>query len=258
MKFINFPATAVSQDWLSRAARATARAAAKATDEERTAYIKASAAIWSAIKETLEGLSAGKCWYTEARDKVSHWQVDHYRPKSLYPLLAFRWDNLRLCGGKPNLRKLNEFPLVAESVRGTECEQPILLDPTRWGDPDLLTFKADGEPISANPADIAAALRVSESVRVLDLDSELLCSHRRQKWRACKSKLKRLRDILQQARQQASADASVHMDDLCRDLGALYDDDAEFTATAWACAQELNAQSLVRIALQRARQLTCA
>jgi uncharacterized protein (TIGR02646 family) len=263
VKFINFPAAAVDQNWLKRAARATARAAAKPSQKERATYIRASGAIWAALKETLEGLSARKCWYTEARDKVSHWQVDHYRPKSLYPWLAFSWDNLRLCGAKPNLRKLNEFPLAAGSVRGTEVagigtEAPILLDPTRWGDPDLLTFKANGEPVCATPADASAALRVSESIKLLDLDSETLCSHRRQKWRDCERKLKILRDILEQSRQQANADASVHMDDLCRDLKTLYDDDAEFTATAWACAQELNAQTLIRLALQRARQLAAA
>lgn len=118
MRFVNFPATAVPPAWIAKAARAADGASKKSTPAEIAAYIAASGAVWSALKVTLEGLSAGKCWYTEAKDKVSHWQVDHYRPKSLYPWLAFDWSNLRLCGGKPNLRKLNEFPLVTGSVRG--------------------------------------------------------------------------------------------------------------------------------------------
>ena len=260
MRFVHFPATAIDQTWIERAAKALTRADAKPTDSERTAYIRASAAVWSAIKETLESLSGGKCWYTEARDKVSHWQVDHYRPKSLYPWLAFTWHNLRLCGGKPNIRKLDEFPLLAGSVRGTrqtgvDTERPVLLDPTRWGDPDLLTFKADGEPVCVTPLDKEAELRVARSVKLLDLDSENLCAHRREKWRLCNHKLKRLRELLEQNRQQATVDGSEMVDELCRDVSALYEDNAEFTAAAWACAQELNALDLVRLAVRRARQL---
>lgn len=131
----------------------------------------------------------------------------------------------------------------------------MLLDPTRWGDAELLTFKADGEPVCATPGDPLAVARVSESVRLLDLGSEVLCSHRRGKWRDCEAKLKRLRGLLEGRRQQATVDGSEHVDDLCRDLEQLYDDDAEFTATAWACAQQLNADGLVRTALRRARQL---
>lgn len=259
MRFVHFPATAVTPAWIARAARAADRTSAKPTAAERAAYIAASGAVWSALKDTLEGLSAGKCWYTEARDKVSYWQVDHYRPKSVYPWLAFEWANMRLCGGKPNLRKLNNFPLAAGSVRGnaatgTDGEQPMLLDPTRWGDADLLTFKADGEPVCATPDDQLAVARVAESVLLLDLSSEVLCSHRRSKWRDCEGKLKRLRGLLEASR-QATVDGSEHVDDLCRDLKQLYDDDAEFTATAWACAQQLNADLLVKTALRRARQL---
>ena len=260
MRFIHFPVTAVDQTWIKRATKALARADAKATENDRTAYLRGNAAVWSALKGTLEGLSGGKCWYTEARDKVSHWQVDHYRPKSLYPWLAFSWNNLPLCGGKPNLRKLDEFPLLAGSVRGTRqngvnTEQPVLLDPTRWGDPDLLTFKADGEPVCATPLNEEAKFRVTESVKLLDLNSENLCSHRREKWRLCNHKLKRLRELLEQNRQQATVDGSEMVDELCRDVRDLYEDDAEFTATAWACAQELNALDLVRFAVRRARQL---
>jgi uncharacterized protein (TIGR02646 family) len=260
VKYIAFTIAAVDEIWLRRAERAAKRAAAKPTEKERAKYIRSSAAVWTALKETLEGLSGGKCWYTEAKDKVSYWHVDHYRPKSLYPWLAFTWHNLRLCGSKPNVRKLNEFPLAHGSARGTEAgglggETPILLDPTRWGDPDLLTFKANGEPVCAKPQDEVAAARVKVSVKLLDLDSETLCAHRREKWRKCAGKLKSLRELVEHERQQANHDAVDRMHDLCRDLAALYDDDAEFTAAAWACAQELNADKLVRLAVEISRKL---
>ena len=217
--------------------------------------------MWSALKKTLEGLSAGKCWYTEARDnKVSYWQVDHYRPKAVYPWLAFSWDNLRLSGAKPNLRKSDEFPLEPGSVRGTSAtgvgdERPQLLDPTRWGDPDLLTFKADGEPICATPAVPVARARVAATVKLLGLDTEALCAHRREKWRTCERKLRKLQALLEANRQQANPEGGELVDEICRDLGVLYDDDAEFVSTAWSCAQELNAIRLVDLARRRARMI---
>lgn len=260
MRYVHFPATAVGAGWLKKARNAATKAAGKPTEAEVTAYIKARGAVWSALKDTLEGLSDKKCWYSEARDTVSHWQVDHYRPKSIYPWLAFAWQNLRLCGGKPNLRKTNEFPLAAGSARGTlaagvNSEKPLLLDPTRLGDPELLTFKADGEPVCATPADPVAAERVAVSVKLLDLDSVSLCEERRRKWRDCEGKLRRLRGLLEELRQQANEDGSGFVDELCLDLQKLYADDAEFTATAKACAQELNSAELVEIALRRARAI---
>jgi uncharacterized protein (TIGR02646 family) len=260
VRYVHYPATAVSAEWLKRAGKAAATAAGKTSAAEAAAYIKSRGAVWTALKETLEALSDRKCWYSEARDSVSHWQVDHYRPKSIYPWLAFTWHNLRLCGGKPNQRKSNEFPLAAGCARGSVTsgvrgETPLLLDPTRLGDPELLTFKADGEPVCAQPADPVATERVAISVKLLDLDSEALCEERRRKWRACEEKLRRLRELLQDSRQQANEDGSGFVDEVCLDLQKLYADDAVFTATAKACAQELNSSELVEIALRRARAI---
>ena len=256
MRYVLFPVTAIEAKWLNKAGKATAKAAGKPTQAQSTAYINARSAVWGELKDTLAGLSHGKCWYSEARDTVSHWQVDHYRPKSIYPWLAFAWQNMRLCGGKPNLRKTNEFPLAAGSPRGSLAagvgnEEALLLDPTRLGDPELLTFKADGEPVCAKPADPVAVERVGISVKLLDLDSVVLCEERRRKWRDCEGKLRRLRSLLDELRQQANEDGSGFVDELCLDLQKL--DDAVFTATAKACAQELNATDLVEIALRRAR-----
>jgi uncharacterized protein (TIGR02646 family) len=163
----------VDATWLAKADAAKAEAAAKPDDNSRQAFIARKSLIWREFKPILERLSDGKCWYTEARDKVSYWEVDHYRPKKLYPWLAFDWRNFRLCGGKPNRKKTDEFPLEDESSRASAVlpdssdERPLLLDPVRWGDPDLLTFKADGEPTCAIPADEMTVRRVRETVSAL-------------------------------------------------------------------------------------------
>lgn len=201
---------------------------------------------------------------SEARDKVSYWQVDHYRPKKIYPWLAFDWRNFRLCGSRPNRRKTDRFPLEDESQRASatspdlNAERPLLLDPVRWGDPELMTFKADGEPTCAVPADALAVARVRETVSTLELDSAILCEERRAKWRECETKLKKLRELVDKARQRANADAAEFSMDLCRDIAKLFDDKAEFTATANACSAELQAGSLVDLARKLSQRASLA
>lgn len=257
MKFIYFPVAVISDEWRARAEQATATMEGKSPGKEQLDYIGGQSKVWADLKPTLESLSNGKCWYSEARDKVSYWHVDHYRPKSLYPWLAFNWQNLRLCGGVPNTHKLNSFPLESEEVRATEAkpscdvESPLLLDPLKWGDPELLTFNANGEPACAQPSNALAVDRVTKTIAILELDREALCAERRAKWRLCERKLKLLRQLLETQRQQQNVDAGNHFNELCQDLSELYADSAEFTATAWACARELNSVELIELARQQ-------
>ena len=51
--------------------------------------------VWRSAKERLKEVSRGKCWYCEARQMRSDNAVDHFRPKSLYPWLAFKLHNFR-------------------------------------------------------------------------------------------------------------------------------------------------------------------
>jgi len=254
VRYIYFDRSDVSAAWLEKADAAKVAALAKPDSQSQQAYIATRSAIWRELKPVLERLSAGKCWYSEAKEKVSYWEVDHYRPKKVYPWLAFDWANLRLCGGKPNRRKTDEFPLADESCRAhaaspdIRAECPLLLDPICWGDPDLLTFKADGEPTCAVPAKELAAMRVRETVTALGLDSPILCDSRREKWRNCETKIKKLRDIVERNRQRENIEAAAFSRDLCQDIAALFDEQAEFTATAKACAAELEAGDLVALA----------
>jgi uncharacterized protein (TIGR02646 family) len=258
VKYVNFPVTAVKGAWIKRALKATSAAAAKA-EEERNDYISGKSGVWSALKPALEALSDGKCWYTEAKDKASFWQVDHFRPKSVYPWLAFEWRNMRLAGGVPNIAKRDSFPLKAGSTRATpdapsiDLEVPLLLDPTRWGDPELLTFNANGEPTCAVPSDNDVQERVVATIKIFELDGEKLCAGRRDRWRLCERKLKALRKIIEEQRHQSNTDAVDHLKEVCQDIDTLYAEKAEFTATAWACAKELNAEKIVGLARELAR-----
>lgn len=102
MKYIYIDILNVDAAWRAKADAAKGEAAAMPDDNSRQVFIAGKSAMWRTLKPVLEAISDGKCWYREARDKVSYWEVDHYRPKKLYPWLAFDWTNFRLSGAKPN------------------------------------------------------------------------------------------------------------------------------------------------------------
>jgi hypothetical protein len=64
----------------------------------------------------------------------------------------------------------------------------------------------------------------------------------------CETKLKKLRDLVERARQRENPDAATFSRDLCQDIAALFDQRSEFTATAKACAAELDANELIALA----------
>jgi len=76
--------------------------------------IEQNSGLWRELQDWLCEKSYGKCWYTEARDSISYWHVDHYRPKAKikdlnnveydgYWWLAFNWKNYRLAGSATNI-----------------------------------------------------------------------------------------------------------------------------------------------------------
>jgi uncharacterized protein (TIGR02646 family) len=67
----------------------------------------------AAIKAVLDSMFYSKCAYCESRLGVTdQGHIEHYRPSSIYPELAFDWDNLLLscseCNGKQF--KSDQFP----------------------------------------------------------------------------------------------------------------------------------------------------
>lgn len=117
-------------------------------------------------------MSYGKCWYSEAKDEQSFFDVDHFRPKQAakraqgvedegYPWLAFSWENFRYSAGRSNRLSTDEqtqdtvgkgswFPLFDDSVcanwdKRCEAEENIvLLDPTNQQDVRLIQVDANG------------------------------------------------------------------------------------------------------------------
>lgn len=151
--------------------------------------------IWSAAKDRLKKVSNGKCWYCEARQERSDNAVDHYRPKSLYPWLAFKLANFRYaCTYCNSIRvnpetgesagKGNHFPLFNEARATTAAqlntEDVVLLDPCRGIDPGLLDFREDGMPCAKYPEKGKRSARADQSIHYYHLDHPDLVESRRQ------------------------------------------------------------------------------
>ena len=103
------------------------------------------------VKKALRGMSLENCSYCQNPHAAgSYGDVEHYRPKSLFPTRAYSWSNYffscRLC----NSTKSNKWPEVGEYVR------PDV------GDPEpRFVFQENGK-VEAAPGDEAAALMIED------------------------------------------------------------------------------------------------
>lgn len=157
---------------------------------------------WSPIKDRLTSILGSKCWYTEVELVGAPLAIDHFRPIRDYWWLAFDVENYRVACQYSNSPEHNvkhgcaggkgdNFPLLAPGIRATDkekirLEKPVILDPCRQDDCDLVAFQADGRPIlnPAYAADPIAARRVDESLLLLNLDHPDFNSKREQLYHA--------------------------------------------------------------------------
>ncbi|MFD4635574.1 HNH endonuclease [Streptomyces sp. NPDC058284] len=154
------------------------------------------------VRDPLLALVGPKCWYCETTIQRADVNVDHFRPKSEvlgvsghdgYWWLAYRIDNYRIAckhcnsggarfNGVPEGRaKGSRFPLLAGTRAwrrrdNLALEQPLLLDPARPGDPDLLGFDTAGYARRSHtpysPAEAQRGLcRADETIRILALNA---------------------------------------------------------------------------------------
>lgn len=86
------------------------------------------------IKETLEAMFNGKCAFCESFiQNVDFGDIEHFRPKSIFPELAVKWENLVLACKKCNGsgQKGNNWPLTSS---GGILIDPCIDDPNNFFD----------------------------------------------------------------------------------------------------------------------------
>jgi uncharacterized protein (TIGR02646 family) len=162
------------------------------------------------VRDPLLALVGQKCWYCETTIQRADITVDHFRPKSEvlsepghdgYWWLAYTIDNYRIAckhcnsggarlnGAREGRAKGSRFPLLAGPRAWRQhddlgLEQPMLLDPARIGDPDLLGFDTAGYARrSHTPYSKAEAhrgvCRADETIRILALNATQIKDQRR-------------------------------------------------------------------------------
>ncbi|PMK01174.1 hypothetical protein [Vibrio sp. 10N.261.55.A7] len=203
--------------------------------------------VWKALKESLEELSNGRCWYCETNIPRTDNAVDHYRPKGKvqgvefsedektlvrceinpehtgYKWAAFKYENFRFsCQHCNEYRKdlqgtgggkWNYFPLVNEPERAydeldEDNEVPVLLDPCKRLEWRLLSYDKSGVPFSRFEKDSPEDIKVRFSIRLYHLDQKRLNEGRVGQWRLFKPLIDDAKKwYLKKLRQDQGADA---------------------------------------------------
>jgi uncharacterized protein (TIGR02646 family) len=139
-------------------------------------------AIWGRLKRALALMSHQKCAYCESPiDAERSAAVEHFKPKSLFPSLAYDCGNYFLGCGGCNGAKSDRWPL-----NGGGYVRPDEGDPAA-----LFIFREDGRVEAAQPGGAA-----EETIRDFDLNREWLCTLRE---RVIREALDDLKDLLDEA-----------------------------------------------------------
>lgn len=269
MRYISFN-TPPDLEWITTANNLLEQLKSAQNVEERKKIIDSNNNVWSDLKEWLLTFSHQKCWFSEAKDCFSHWDVEHFRPKKSakdldsteyegYWWLSFDWHNFRVCGNAGNRKKGTFFPLRNGSVRVTSpdgdlrYEDPLLLDPADAHDPTLLSFNMEGRAIP-NPHihDEWELLRVKHSVERYNLDFPPLMSKRKLVWQNCWQHIEGyLNELGNYQNDNSNAIAKAAFKQEAINIRKLLTADQECSAVARACvlsAGDRRVQSLLQSA----------
>jgi hypothetical protein len=255
MRYINNRRLKVPDEWQKKA-RDAEKEIADAALRERPDLFKKHGPLWGELKEELRKLSHDKCWYCESFDIRADNAVDHYRPKGNvsgaepphggYWWLAFDHSNYRFSCTFCNSARKSEgetggkqdfFPLVSEETRARsrdhclDREDPLLLDPIKPLDVELLGFSDDGRAgLSVKAASGVRAQKVIESVKRYHLNQKAIVDRRLaciQKVRTWVDEADKKLKLYEQAADAASwVDANARLQDI---LDAT-DAEAEYSA----------------------------
>lgn len=220
--------------------------------------------MWNKLKPELEKLFYNKCWYSEAREIVSDYHVDHFRPKNNvknyktnkderqgYWWLAFDWKNYRICGSICNCShkrkdtgisgKWDYFPLkdgspIASTPKHNLSDEIIyLLDPTDPDDSALLTFDESGLPRPASQKSTWEYERATVTIKILHLDYGPLVDERVKIWNECKRLINKAANEMEEYKDIPSPTSKAKLKEIFNKLRQMSHPSSELSSTARAC-----------------------
>jgi hypothetical protein len=253
------------KDWLEKATRVTRELEAAADQAERNAVIDRNANVWKELKDWLLSFSFGKCWFSEARDIFSYFDVEHFRPKKIarnkdgteregYWWMAFDWKNFRIMGNVGNRKKGTFFPLgpghcASSDNRNTDDELCYLLDPVDVRDPVLLSFNELGDAVPMPSCGAWDRDRVIESIDLFKLNGHsALVEARRQLWNHCRQKITECENLLLEYSKAPTVKKKEQIAARFEALRDLIRPSAPLSATACECLRTSNIDWAQRIA----------
>jgi uncharacterized protein (TIGR02646 family) len=172
-------------------------------------------AIWKHVRPLLRALFHGKCAYCESSVDVSGYgDVEMFRPKKLYPTLAYEWRNMLYACAVCNQRyKKDQFPLTGEKaqtfqIRGPaepnahlldlSGERPLLLNPYDDLPHEHLVFTVDAKAQAVQVAGLTD--RGSATIDILGLNRPELLKARFETW----TRVLTLLDIIETGKGESS------------------------------------------------------
>lgn len=250
--------------WLEEAEQLTEQLKNASSEEERKQIIEKNEKHWrsNTFRDWLIDQFKGKCWYSEAKESVSSYHVDHFRPKGRvtnidgsfregYWWLAFEWNNYRISGELLNVKKRDLFPLNYGSyaqpfdTKGLEIEAPILLDPCVEDEASLISFNEVGEAIPAEGIDDADEWRVDKTIDILGLNKlGRLVSNRSAKWNECLLEIIEYKKPSEEDNHQALK--LVRRASAVRKLKKMVKYEEEFSSVALSCITKTAPESLYK------------
>jgi hypothetical protein len=264
MRFIDIEKENPPEEWCRKADKLTEKLK-KLTDLDERKKIIDHHNLWNdpEIKKWLLSLSHNKCWYSEAREICSFYDVDHFRPKKHaknldnsgregYWWLAYDWKNYRISGNivnRPNKDqtgrtrgKRDYFPLRMGSPVATTPFSDIndeiiyILDPTDPCDPLYLTFDRDGKVYpSALDKNSWAYERAKVTIELLHLDYFLLKEERMKVWQKCERLVNEIDNLIKNQDDRPSVTDKANLKAKMKELREMISEKAELSSTARAC-----------------------
>jgi hypothetical protein len=265
MIYIRIEGETPPPQWVEKAKKVTQELEDAADAAERSAIILRNARLWTELKDWLLSLSHGKCWFSEARDIYSHFDVEHFRPKVKaknkdgseregYWWLAFDYKNFRICGNVGNRKKGTFFPIrpghcATADNRNIDDELCYLLDPTDRCDPILLSFNELGDAIPMPSCGNWERERVEETIELFKLNGHAaLVEARRELWNLCRRTIAECENLIRDYNQQPSMRKKTEITAKIKTLRTMVEPSSVLSATAFECLRTSNIDWAQRIA----------
>ena len=279
MRYINIKYQNPPNAWLEKAEEFTSILLYLYHDDEASIddilYFIDKNEIWKELKQWLSDISHGKCWYSEAREIFSDYDVDHFRPKKRarqfdgtqrvgYWWLAFDWKNYRLSGnignrphttvGGESRSKSDYFPLrdIKNVADNPDCElsdeEYLLLDPTDQYDTMIMTFDETGKPIPSDGNDILKIDRVKVTNKLLFLDYPALVDERKKVWMKCIKLIGEIETLMKRLESHPSPTINMTIRNRFEELINMKSEESELSSTTIACLLSSGRNWAIRLA----------